>query len=251
MSLPKEFKISLADKPNLTKALQENPALAKEVIGTFVKLVEESFDGEKGFTWAELPKLLHKNLTFSDLIRGILRGSLDVKEMDRDMFDTFKHEVHPLSILSARPSDYDPTKLKASNWRNHFLVGRDAEVNEDTVAEIVRKMFAYTRWVPLDQWYEAFNTNAITAYRGKGDITVQSLPFIPALNYQQRHFNSLHVGKRLKDTGLFDCGVIPEEPDHCPSCKYPKEAFFSYDDLIGCYNCNAGFRIDPTVEGGK
>lgn len=243
MSVPESFKINLTDKPNLSKALLENPALVKEVIGTFVALAEESFDEEKGYTWAELPKLLHKNLSFTDLIRGILRGALDVKDMDRDMFDTFKQEVHPLSILSARPSEYDPKKLKATNWRVHFKVDKAEQIGEDVIAEIVRNMFAYTRWIPLSDWYQAYNTNAITAYRGKGEITVQSLPFIPALDYQQRIFGSLSVGKRLVDTALFDCGTIDHEPENCPVCKFPKESHFKYQDLIGCYNCNAGFRV--------
>lgn len=243
MSAPKEFKINLTDKPNVSAALLENPALAKEVIGTFVKLIEEAFDPEKGYTWAELPKLLHKNLTFSDLIRGILRGALDVKDMDREMFDTFKQEVHPLSILSARPSEYDPKKLKATNWRVHFKVDKAEQIGEDVIAEIIRNMLAYTRWIPLSDWYQAYNTNQVTAYRGKGDITVQSLPFIPALDMQQRLFGSLSVGKRLMDTALFDCGTIEEEPDNCPCCKFPKESMFKYQDLVGCYNCNAGFRV--------
>jgi hypothetical protein len=240
---PEKMSLKLTDKPNLSKALLENPVLAKEVIGTFVALAEEAFDESKGYTWAELPKLLHKNLTFTDLVRGILRGALDVKDMDREMFDTFKQEIHPLSILSARPSDYDPRKLKASNWRAHFKVSQDGDVGEDVIAEIVRKMFAYTRWIPLDAWYEAYNTNQVTAYRGKGDITVKSLPFIPALNMQQTLFGSLSVGKRLMDTALFDCGTIEEEPDNCPCCKFPKDAMFTYKEVVGCYNCNAGFRI--------
>lgn len=242
MKLPEKFDIKLTDKPNLSAAMLENPKLASEVIGTFVALAEEAFDKNKGVTWAELPKQLHKDLTFSDLIRGILRGALDVKEMDREMFDTFKVEVHPLSILSARPSDYDPKLLKASNWRVHFKVDKDYKIGEELVSDIIRKMFAYTRWVPLNEFYEAFNTNALIAYRGKADLAVQNLPFIPALNYQQRMFSSLTVGKRLMDTGLFDCGTIDHEPDNCPVCKFPKESMFKYQDLHGCYNCNAGFR---------
>lgn len=244
MKIPEKFEISFSDKPNLQAALSENPALVKEVIGAFTRLMEESFDPNKGVQWAHLPKLLHKNLTFYDLVHGILRGALDLKHMDQDAYEALGVEVHPLAMLSPRKNILDPSKVRTYDWRAHWRVDAD-EVNEDVVAEIVRKMFRYTRWIRLDDFAKALDSSQVAVYKGLGDVAIENLPFVPALKYQREHFNDLHVGRRMLDTGFFDCGVLESEPESCPACKHPATELHHMGAYIGCLSCNAGFRVEP------
>lgn len=242
MSIPTEFTISFSDKPNIQKALMENPALVKEVIGTFVALMEESFDTSKGVQWAHLPKLLHKNLTFSSLVRGILRGSLDVKGIDAEAFDALGVEVHPFAMLSPRKNILDPSKVRTYDWRAHWRAEAD-EIGEELVTELVRKMFRYTRWVRIDEFAKALDSSQVATFRGLGQIAIENLPFVPALNYQKEHFGDLHVGKRMLNSGFFDCGIEDENGfSECPACK-SIDTFHQLEDEIGCLSCNAGFTV--------
>src|SRR5206468_11624484 len=176
-----EFKIKLDDKPHLSKALLENPQMAKEVIGTFVSLMEEAFDPDKHITWAELPIKFHPTLTFPMLIKGILRGSLDVKEINPEAYEVFFEEVHPLSKMTTRPNPLGGNTY--SNWRDHFKMPNDAKPSEEVIASIFRKMLRYTRYIDIATLHKYLDVNQIATYRGLGDEQVAKLPFYPALRY--------------------------------------------------------------------
>lgn len=230
------FNIKLDDKPNLTKALQENPTLAKQVIGTFVSLIEESFDSSKGITWADLPQQLHQDLTFPDLIKGVLRGALDTKKMNPITFDALKVEVHPLSILSPR-KNYIDGNYKYYDWRNHFGLSPEVRVDGITIEETIRKLLRYAKVINIETLQKHLEVNQIATYRGLGDEQVRKLPYYPALRYQQKS-GDLHVGKFFEDVGFFDCGT--SDKDYCLACnRYDMEQIGDYKV---CRACNAGFK---------
>jgi len=237
--MPKDFKIRLDDKPKLTKALQENPELAREVINTFVWLMEDAFDESNGIRWADLPKLFDPNLTFRDLIRGILHGSLDLKEINPDAYDALKVEVHPLGMLQPRPNYLDGG-MRYVNWRSHFKLPADTAVNEETIARIFRTILRHTRYVKIEQLRKFLEANQVATYRGLGDEQVMKLPFYPALRYQQRMFGDLHVGKFYDDVGFFDCGDIAADETNCPACMH--EGLQHVGGFKVCLSCNAGYR---------
>jgi hypothetical protein len=231
------FTIKLDDKPNLTKALQTNPELAKQVIATFVQLVEESFDDSKGIAWAELPQQLHQDLTFPDLIKGVLRGALDTKKLNPIAFDALRIEVHPLSILSPR-KNYIDGGVKYYDWRNHFGLPQDAFINVDTVEQVIRKLIRYAKVISVETLQRHLEVNQIATYRGLGDEQVRKLPFYPALRFQSQKFGDLHVGKFYDDVGFFDCGTSDEE--YCPACnRYDLRQVGEYKV---CLSCNAGYK---------
>jgi hypothetical protein len=240
------FKINTDDKPFLTQAMRENPEMAKEVIRTFVGLMEEAFDTSKGITWAELPKKLHKDLSFSDLINGILRGSLDLNNIHPEGYAVLREEIHPLAMLQKRKNYLDGT-TKYPTWRAHFDMPEDAEVNEKAVSDIFRKLLRYGRYVKIDDLRKAMESNQIAAFRGLGDEQIAKLPFTPALRYQREHFGELQVGKFMDDYGVFDCGKFDFDQyadGHytCPACWKDTLVQLSVAPKVrACESCNAGF----------
>lgn len=226
--------INLDDKPLLAKALKEDRALAIEVIGTFTALMEEAL--AKG--WTKFPKEFHRDLKFGDLIRGVLRGSLDLKDINPDAYDTLDIEVHPLAMLSPR-KNYLEGGMRYFDWRGHFGLPEDTVVSEETVADIFRKMLRYTKYVRVKQLAQALETNQLATFRGIGDRNVELLPMMPAIRYQKEKFGDLYAGKLFDDNGFLDCGEITDV-SYCPACKRtPLKVVGSYHC---CYACNAGYR---------
>jgi hypothetical protein len=234
-----KFTIHLTDKPAISKLLEENPKLGKEVIGLFVSLIEES--AQKG--WATLPGEFHKDLSFSDLVRGILRGSLDLPDINPDAYDALKAEVHPLALLSPR-KNYLDGGVKLYNWRNHFKLPEGTTVSEETVASIFRKLLRYGKYIKIEELAKALEANQLTTFRGLGERSVELLPMVPALRYQQRTKGDLAVGKFFDEIGFLDCGIIPEdfkEFEMCPACEHPSLTMLGHHAV--CLNCNAGFVV--------
>lgn len=241
-----EIKLNVDEsKPNLLKVMHENPALAKEVIGTFVQLMEESFSPDKGISWSELPKKLHKELTFQALIRGVLRGALDVQAMNPEAYDALQVEVHPLAMLSPR-KNYLSGGMTVYNWRDHFKMPADTQVSEETVAQLIRKTLRYARYIKMEELHNALEYNQIATYRGMGDDQIAKLPMYPALRYQLK-IGALHVGKFFDDIGFLDCGTyeigIDEDPI-CQACGH--EGVQDIGKYQVCLNCNAGYRKEES-----
>ena len=240
-----EFKINLDDKPNLKRMLKEDKALGAEIIKTFVEMMEEACDPDKGIKWADLPQLFHKDLTFSDLIKGILRGSLDCKEINPEMFDSLGHDVHPLAIFTYKEiTDRGGLKQNYTKWRDHFqLEGRPSE---ESIAEIIRNLMRYGRYVNFKLIFENMKSdwevNAI--YRGLGAEHVKRLPFYPALKYQEKLYGELGgVGRFWDEVGAFMCGEIgmAEAEERCPACE--REFLEEVGAYQICPSCNAGFKV--------
>jgi hypothetical protein len=231
-----QFTIKLDDKPNLATALSENPDLAKQVIATFVQLMEESFDHTKGIAWANLPPLLHDELDFQTLVTGILRGSLDCKQLNPDVFDALGVEVHPLAILSPR-KDYIDGGTRYYDWRNHFGLPSDTKPIE-AIEPTIRKLLRYAKVINVGTLQRHLEANQIATYRGLGDEQVKKLPYYPALRYQRDTFGDLHVGKFYDDVGFFDCGT--NDKDYCLACnRYDMRQVANYKL---CLACNAGYK---------
>ena len=233
------FEINLDSKPGLSKALQENPKLAKEVIGTFVALMEEAFDDSKGIRWADIAQQLHRDLTFGDLIRGILKGSLDLKNINPDAYDALKLEVHPLAMLSPR-KNYIDGGMKISNWRGHFRLPEETIVSEETISKMFNRMLRYTKYVRIEDLAKAMEANQLVTFRGLGDKSVELLPMIPALRYQRAILGELQTGKFLDDIGAIDCGDILTDTEECPACSH--DGLKTLGKYKICLTCNAGYE---------
>jgi hypothetical protein len=240
------FNISLDNKPNLAQAFQDDPALAKQVVSTFVNLMEESFDPEKGIRWADLPKILHHDLDFTALVRGILRGSLDLKDINPETYDALKVEVHPLAMLQSRKNHLDGG-LKLSNWRLHFRLPEDASINEETVAKMFRTMLRHTKYIKIDILRQHLEYNQVATYRGLGDVQMEKMPFFPAVLYQRQQGGDLQVGKFLDSNGFLDCGTITAEVVECPACKMPEQMYELDGNHQGCLHCSAGYTVVDNV----
>lgn len=235
----KPMSISFDDKPNLTRALGENRALATEVIKTFISLMEESFDDTKGVMWADLPKQLHKDLTFKDMVRGVVKGALDLKGINPDAFETLKAGVHPLSLLQSRKNMLDGGMIY-SKWRQHFAMPEDSPIDEDSIAAIIQKLLRYSKYVKVADLQRALESNQLAVHRGIGHEQVAKLPFVPALRYQQREFGDLRAGKFYDEIGFFDCGELVTAEEDCPACSHSLTELGKYRV---CLACNAGYEV--------
>lgn len=231
-----EFKITTDDKPHLDALLKSDKKKGMEILSTFVELMEESV--AEG--WADLPKKFSPELTFKALIKGILHGSLDLRGINPDTFDALKEEVHPLSMLAPRKNWLDGG-MRYANWRGHFRLPDDAEINQETIQTIFRRLLRYYRYVDVQALAHALINKQVKTFEGLGERNVQMLPFLPALRYQQAHFGDLHVGKFFDEIGVLDCGTLPEpEDDTCPACKTGELKEVSASQCV-CLSCNAGF----------
>lgn len=233
------FNINLENKPNLRRAMYENTVAFKQVVSTFVDLMEETFDESKGIPWYKLPSAIHEDLTFQELIAGILHGTLDVDKMNPELFSALKVEAHPLAMLSPR-KDALSGEMRLRNWRSHFRQSQDAVINEQTIATILRTILRYTRYVSIKHLAEAMDTNQEMTFRGLGTRVAELLPMRPALEYQRELKGDLFVGTFNLDTGGLDCGET-SQVSTCLACK-KTDVMTVGDDLL-CLVCNASFKL--------
>jgi hypothetical protein len=236
-----KFSIDTSDKPKLEALMKSDKGRAKEIINTFVSLIEESLDDSNGIPWADLPAKFGGGLTFPQLIKGILHGSLDLKDLNPGTYDIMFEEVHPLSMLTPR-KDALNEGVKYTDWRNHFKMPPNTPVNQDTIESIFRKLLRYYKYVDFDDLAGALMRNQIATFKGLGEHNVQVLPFYPALRYQKETLGELHVGTFIDDIGALDCGEWDGgiENPHCPACMH--HTIEDLDKYMLCLSCNAGFE---------
>lgn len=240
-----ELKINLDDKPFLKAAMLSDKEKAREVITVFVECMNEAFnDTDSGITWADLPKQLHPSLTFRDVILGVLKGTLHVKEINPEVFDAIGIDVHPLSMMAPR-KDFMTGEMKQRNWRGHFRLPNEAKADELTIAKVLRTLLRYGKYVNIKQLAEAIDTKQEMTFRGLGTRVMELLPMRPALEYQRDKFGELWVGKFDLETGGLDCGYH-DETDVCPACK--KKDILQVESNMLCLICNASYHISEEVE---
>lgn len=229
--------LDMSNKPHLERLLRENRSKGMEVLQTFAELMEEAV----ACGWHDLPQLFTPNgeLKFRDMIKGILHGSLDLKGINPEAADVLREEVHPLSMLAPR-KDYLEGGMRYADWRKHFRLPPDTEINQETIAKIFRRLLRYYRYVDVDALAHALINRQVKTFEGLGERNVQTLPFVPALRYQQKHFGDLHVGLFFDEIGALDCGTVKEDLDRCPACGRPD--LEKLDGFFICMACNAGFR---------
>lgn len=240
--LPDHLKLTLSDKPKLRQLMESDPAKAKDVINVFTSLIEQSLcEDTAGIAWADLPKKFHKDLTFKDLIHGILHGTLDCKEINPENFDALKADVHPLALFMAREvTAAGGTKVSYTKWRDHFKM--DGKPDQESISQIIRNILRYSRYVNFklifDNMVSDSEVNAI--YRGLGAEHAKRLPFYPALRYQKELRGELDgVGRFFDDIGAFDCGMLGIDEVLCPACKV--DAVEKVGRYAVCPSCNAGY----------
>ena len=235
-----KFSIDTSDKPKLEALMKSDKVKAKEIINTFVSLIEESLDDSNAIPWVDLPEKFGGGLTFPQLIKGILHGSLDLKDLNPKAYDVFKEEVHPLSMLMPRKDDMSG-EIRYHDWRNHFKMPPNTPVNQDTIEGIFRKLLRYYKYVKIEDLAGALMSNQIATHKGLGEPNVKVLPFYPALKYQEETKGELHVGMFIDDIGALDCGELSDgHAESCPACI--TGMLEDVGKYMICPNCNAGFR---------
>jgi hypothetical protein len=234
-----KFEINTADKPKLEALMKSNPAKAKEVIGTFVSLIEESLDESNAIPWVDLPEKFGGGLTFPQLIKGILHGALDLQNINPELYSVLKEEVHPLSMLTAR-KDALTGQTRYHDWRNHFRLEPGTKVDQEMIETIFRKLLRYYKYIDMDDLAGAIMYNQIATFKGVGDHNVKALPFYPALRYQKETLGELHVGRFIDSIGSLDCGNWDSQYSGCPACQ--REEIKEVGKHVICLSCNAGFE---------
>lgn len=233
-----KFTINLLDKPSLLHLAKTNVPVLKEVIGTFVGLMEVAAKEQ----WHELPKSIHTSLSFQDIITGVLNAIMTTREIDPKAHATLEADLHPLSLLSDQRESVITGERELYDWRSHFLMDTN-EVSRETLEKIIRKMLYLMRWFDVESVSKALITREFPIM---DDKDIEKLPFQPALKYQKEHLGELYVGKFWHDIGAFNCGTIGEEEVKCPSCAIGDLKVI--DNYKVCSRCNGGWKIENSRE---
>jgi hypothetical protein len=235
-----KFNINLDTKPNLNRLRDENKEAYKEIVSTFVDLMEVA--AEK--SWHKLPEQIHSSFTFNDVVTGVLNAIMTTREIEPKAYLALEDDLHPLALISDKRKDLITDEPEYFNWRNHFSLASN-EVSRETLEKIIRKMLYLVRWFDIDTVSKSLMTNSFPIIDTKD---VAKLPFQPALKYQEQHLGELHVGKFLHDIGAFNCGGLVDQYDEniCPACNIGELKYVSVNnkDYHVCPSCNAGFTMD-------
>jgi hypothetical protein len=227
-------------KPHLQKAMKSDPARAKEVIGTFVEMMEHAFE----YGWAELPRKFHPDLTFKGMIHDILHGVLDLKELDPKFYDLLGVAVHPFGLFSYKvPNLNRPEGFNFYDWQRHFD-WKDGDL--PPIQSILRKLLYYARYIEIDKLGDAMFRKDMDLYLVERDPS----PLIavhPAVKYQKDKLGERFAGKFIDKYGLFDCGPLPEGAKSCPACTTGMLTPLS--DVLACMRCGAGFHSTVDNQG--
>lgn len=232
-----QFSINMDDKPHLTALKNKDVKAFKEVVGTFVGLMEMA--AEKG--WSDLPKVIHSSLSFNDLVTGVLNAVMTTEKINPEAYTALESDLHPLALMSDQRKDLITGEPEVYDWKRHFSVDSN-EVSRETLEEIIRKMLYLVRWFDIDSVSKALIANQFPVVDGKD---IMKLPFQPALKYQQQHLGDLHVGKFLHTIGALNCGEIDKEKFHCPACLVGDLEEFHNHKV--CPRCNAGFTLSEEL----
>lgn len=232
------FSINLDDKPHLTALKNKDVKAFKEVVGTFVNLMEVAAEKH----WHELPKVIHTSLSFKDVIEGILNAVMTTKDIDPNAFATLESDLHPLSLLSDKRKDVITGEPEAYDWKSHFSLDTD-EVSKETLEHILRKILYLVRWFDIETVSKALVTQQFPVVDAKD---IQKLPFQPALKYQNQRLGELFIGKFLHEIGALNCGDIDKDVKVCPACSIGKLETIKQNKV--CPRCNAGYVIKEDLE---
>lgn len=235
------LKIMIDDtKPNLKRLRGKDKAKFLEVVKTFMEIAEEAADDSVPIPWYELPSMLNSKMTMKMVASAALRAVFRADQLNKDTFSVLGATLHPLSHFGERSINRGGAY---SSWQRYFMLEPDAEVNEESIEKVIRKLLYYSRYIDVEKFGHALLSNQLEAYKALGQESLEKLPFIPALRYQQKQFGDLKVGQFWDGVGAFDCGPLPNKLawQECPSCKTSElQEVFQY---LVCTSCNAGFEI--------
>lgn len=228
-------------KPNLKRLRAENKDAFNNVVRTFIGLAEEAANLDNPVPWFELPSLLNDKMTLKMVASAVLRAVFQVDQLNKDTFSVLGTTLHPLSHFGERQIN---TGGKYSSWQKYFLLDPDAEVNEDTIEQVVRKLLYYARYIDVEKFGRALMSNQLETYRALPMENAEKLPFFPALKYQKENLGDLAVGQFWHDIGAFNCGGLTKtqyEEGECLACHTSGLVLLG-DDYEVCPSCNAGFK---------
>jgi hypothetical protein len=228
-----KFHIELDDKPALLQLSKKDKAAFKEVVGTFVQLMEIAAEKE----WHTLPEHIHTSLSFQDIVSGVLNAVMSTREIDQSAYATLETDLHPLALLSDKRKNLINGEREEYDWKSHFALD-SKDVSRETIEKIIRKMLYLVRWFDIESVSKSLLTNQFPVV---DDKDIRKLPFQPALMYQKNHLGDLYIGKFFHDIGAFNCGEVEDDHD-CPACHVGELQFIEVNYKV-CPRCNAGFTI--------
>lgn len=231
--------VNLEDKPLLQNLMKEDLPKAKEIFETFISLMEISLQ----HGWDKLPsEMFHgENITFKDLVYGVLFGALDLPNINPETYHILGAKIHPLSLLGKK-GFYPIGREEPMDWREFFLYPSDKEVSRETISMVIRELMRYGRWIDFKGYYEALSVDDLAVWKDAEQPKTALLAIQPALKYQKEAKGELAVGDFLEDTGFFNCGIVTEGVKTCPACKTSELIKFN-ENIKVCEKCNAGFKI--------
>ena len=190
-------------------------------IAQLLDLLNEGYEKK----WDEQLKEINPKLDFWTLIVALAHVFLKFEEIDPDLYDALKDDVHPLSIM------------RSGEWYSHFDEDPNKEIDEQAIAEVFAKVMRYMRMIKMDEFYKALNEKKTAAYKALEIPAVMTLPYQAALSYQQRVKGDLTVGRLIPNTGWFYGGEWNHEKQ-CPACEV--ERLREQGNIKCCPYCKLG-----------
>lgn len=239
------IKIKLDDKPNLSQLYHTDVKSFRTILTTMLAMAERAVDQNRDnrIPWYQLPFLVNKELDFPMLVDALFEAVFEVQGLHPDNFTVMGADLHPLAILKKDGKPKDENDY--SGWRRHFNMPEDAEVNKDTLVEILRSMFYYTRFIPVKDFGQAHLSRQLEVHKADPGLALEKLPFVPALNYQRDHFKPLQIGRFWPNIGAFYGGDYTGGDDHnCPACG--THTLQQFGEHLICPGCNIGFKEGDT-----
>lgn len=227
------FEINLDTKPALRSLINDDVDVFREIVGTFVNLMEVAAEKK----WYELPEQIHTSLSFKEVVNGVLNAVMTTKEIEPKAYVTLESDLHPLALLSDKRKDVISGEPESYDWKSHFSLGSN-EISQETLEKIIRKMLYLVRWFDINEVSKALISREFPI---NDPEDMAKLPFQPALVYQKEHMGELYIGKFFHDIGAFNCGgLLDEFSNTCPSCKIGE--LVQIQNYKVCPRCNAGFE---------
>ena len=236
------FTINLNNKPNLMKLRLMNQDMYREVVGTCVALAEEAANPDLEIPWYDLPGKINDDLSFKTLMPAIVRAFFNVKGINPEDFDFLGMDVHPMAVFRKADGKLPTTY---PNWRRHFDLPEDTELDEKAIVSALRKLYYYARFISIDGYSDAFMNNRSVLYKDDVQVALETLPYVPAIRYQKEHLPDFTAGKFWEDIGALKGGTVkPEEIEsgECLACKVG-----TLQEIHGyhvCTHCNIGFKVE-------
>lgn len=244
MEEKKEFvAIDIERYPELAKIYEDDPAEMGRLASGMLKLVNDFIAEKKLYQAEDILKM-----GFPEIVREILEGFLDVKQM-------LSHHADPdINVMLYSISGVKEHPFYQVLMKDHITNANNEIITFEQKYGVPKEEFSlkgYISQLMFFSWYCSLGDLATflsgANYKGLDNLQdeyfLRKIAIQPSLKYQADH--GLMVGKLISGTGFFDIGIPAKEvQDTCYACKTRGIILIPETKHRGCKRCFAGYKGD-------